>query len=410
MEVQEQPTNVADQEIWRCTLATEYAVPSDLPTDTLRGFRRLWKIALNALPWRQRATGETPERDRLPSELLDGLVPGFDAGAIADALAETLDGSPDAEPAGRRTRLLVGPPGTHPGEIVTALARRAGWPEIAPPARADLIRRPQAIGERLESLAKEVSQPAAIPELHRWLLRSEHGLPQARELLERLRQAPAPLLIGCDSWAWSFLDRTVGIGDLLGQPLALAALDGAGLASWLGSPFRAGRLVCRSAERRQETIFGAPASAEQTNGDDAVPNSLVRLAALARGNPGVALELWRRCLRVESGDGNQPQAASTDLRDTIWATSLHESEVVVPRTIERIHNIILHTVLLHGGLEPDLLAAVLPFARHELRQRVGELVRQGLLEERKGEVAMVVAAYPAVRDHLDTEGFLIDGF
>lgn len=401
----------APQPIWRYVPAAEYVVPSSLSTDTLRGLRRVWKTALAAVRSPRGPEGQPRERSRPPSEVLAGLLPDFDADAMSGALAAALEDRPDLESAERRVQVVIGPPGSRTGQVVAALARRRGWGELPAPARADLLGGAEAIRDPLRALEPESTRPVAIPELHRWLLRSERGLPLLRVLLERLRDPSSPVLIGCDSWAWSFLDRTVG-GDLLGAPLALAALDAPALESWLGSPLRSKGLVCRSLEKPDEPVFGPPPDerSQSDGGSQALSAALVKLASAARGNPATARELWRRCLRVEDGDRESADPKELERENTLWAAPAKDSETVIPPQLEAVHRFVLHAVLLHGGLERELLPEVLPFPRHDLLRRLRDLLHQGLLLEERGAVSVAPAAYPEVRGYLRSEGFLVDDF
>ncbi len=404
--------------IWSYSPLSRYAVPGEPSTEALGRLRRGWKTVVGALR-RSRAEETAPEERNRPSpEVLAGLLPCFDVEAATVALAAALEDWPAGDGSVSPTRVVVGPPGSGTRQVIEELARRRGWMEVPPPPRIELLEDTDAARQRLAGLDSETGRPAVIAELQRWLLRSERGLPLMRRLLERMRDPPAPALIGCDSWAWSFLDLTLGIRDLLGEPLVLDALDAPALSVWLGEPFRTRGLACRPMEKPDEMVFPDPSPGtgveREANGESAspVPSSplLVRLASASRGSPGVALELWRRSLRLAKEQTRQDSEARGDRRATVWIAPVEESGIAVPSRLELSHRLMLHTILLHGGLERDLLAAVLPLPRHEVLRRLRDLGREGLVEESGAEVSIPIAACVAVRDYLEAEGFMVDGF
>ncbi len=404
---------MADQEtIWRYVSAAEYVPPSDLSSETLRGFRRVWKSALGVVRRAKDSDAEPPPHERPSAELLTGVLPELDAEEMARALGAALEERHDLASGAARAGVVVGPPGSHLGEVMTALARGREWRELEPPPRVELLGGAEEVRKQLEALEAESDRPTVISQLDRWLLRSESALPAVRSMLERVRGMPSPVLVGCDSWAWSFLDHTVGVGDLLGEPLTLAALDARALAGWLGPPLRSKGFACRSTGKRNEVIFGPPADPrnKEEGETQSVPATLVRLASAARGNPGVALDLWRRCLRLGTEERKGEGDVETERQNALWTSPLHELDVVIPSRLAEVHRFVLHAVLVHGGLERELLTEVLPFPRHDLLRRIRDVVNEGLLEEREGELRVPINAYTAVRGHLKSEGFLVDGF
>ncbi len=376
---------------------SEYRAPSERSARAWRRLRSIWRAARAAI--RTRGEADDGERDGagLPARQVPAdALPSFEVAAAADALATALDGWPEAESGARRVRAVVGPPGSRVQEVVAELARRAGWREIEPPARSELLERGGVIAERAAQLEAGDGAPAVVCRLERWLLRSESALPSARLMLGALRGGPSPVLVGCDSWAWSFLDGTLGAADLFGEPLALAPFDGEKLARWLGPPMRSRGLTCRPRDNRDEVIF--------ETAPEAGSRVLMKLAAMSRGNAGVALELWSRSLRLAAEEER-----------TVWALPPAESELTLPPWLGPAHHFVLHALLLHGGLDRGTLLAVLPLPRHDVLRRVRELCDAGILiedgeEGDGGELSVPLSAYVPVRQRLADEGFLIDAF
>lgn len=378
--------------IFRYSPLSEYKAPSERAARTARRLRRIWKTATAAFRDPTAAAGDgseglDPEAALVAAEAL----PRFEVEAAADALAEALDGWREVDSTSGRVRVVVGPPGSHVDEVAAELARRERWRELEPPSRADLLVGPGALRGRTTEIEADAGEPAFVRRLERWFLRSERALPSTRLLLAALRRRPSPVLVSCDSWAWAFLDSALGASDLLGEPLALAPLEGGQLERWLGPPMRSQGLTCRPRDEHDELVF---------DGDrDTASRVLGKLAAVARGNPGVALELWRRSLR-----------RAADREDTVWALPAADSELDLPRRLGAEHDFVLHAILLHGGLERDLLLEALPLPRHDVLRRLEELRDAGIVAQGGGEVSIPLAAYVPVRQRLAEEGFLVDGF
>lgn len=397
-----------NHEIWRYVPLSDFSRPTTSSGETLRGLRRLWKALGKLWPLTDPEPGGEEGYEPVVEAELEKLTPRLEVDELTSALRGALDGWPGS--AGRESPIavVVGPPGLSTGEAVAALARRREWDLLPSPARADLVERQDPVDEALEVLRSKAGEPLAVPRLERWLVRCEPGLQALRALLASLREPARPLLIGCDSWAWSFLANSVGVDDLVRDPLALQAIDGEGLAAWLAPPVAAAGRVCRSTEKPEKPVFADP-SREEGRGDGVSP-SLEELASAARGNPAVALGLWRRCLRAahrdeNEGGGDAERVAGEDL----WVAPLGRSEKVVsPRLASELY-FVLYATLLHAGLERELLTEVLPFSRHDLSRWVRDLEGEGLLAG-DDVLRVPLSAYAAVRDALDSKGFLGDGF
>jgi hypothetical protein len=188
----------------------------------------------------------------------------------------------------------------------------------------------------------------------------------------------------------------------LGEPLVLAPFDGSGLDHWLGAPFRSGEFVCMRSGSREE-IF----SSKTQEGSDR-HSLLDQLASAARGNPGVALAIWRRSLRAEDLRAGKNERTATERDRSWWAAPPEEAERELPNESDDLDRFVLHASLLHGGLERELLTEGLPFPRDEVAQRLDRLISARILLEGITGLMVSEAAYIPVRRSLATRGFLVD--
>lgn len=384
---------------------TEYSVPGPA-MEAARTIKGAWDRVLRRLrPHRGRDTRKVlDDLERPTPEVLGRLVPELDLETPAAALAELLEGDRHRQPEESHRRVVVGTPGSRVPEILATVARRRNWRLLEPPTGEDLVSRHDRIGERLRCVEEG---PTVVCRLERWFLRSESALPAIAAAVDVLRGARRPLLVGCDSWTWAFLDRAIGVEALLGEPLVPVPFDGARLAHWLGGPFRSGNLVCRQSKGSEE-LFPQPPAASSDEAAPAPARLFDELASLARGNPGVARALWSRSLHSGEADGDAAPPPA-DRERTWWALAPDETELRVPGDLDGLHRFVLHASLLHGGLPAELLSEALPHPRHDLLRRISDLQRAELLQDRGGELAVTLAAYPSVRNHLASNGLLVDG-
>ena len=262
-----------------------------------------------------------------------------------------------------------------------------------------------------------------IPRLESWFLRRRNGLQAVRALLAELQQSERRCLIGCNSWAWAFLVRAAGAGLVLPSPRTFAAFDGKRLQAWfaaLAAHPGSGGAAFRLASSGADVL--------ETKDDGTLTNNyLDELAARSNGIPWVAWHLWRNALRTgidaseaqkgkghEDGDVHELAQASAQQEDsastknglhgsqrTFWITGVPDPDL--PKHPDDNALLVLHALLMHGALGNDELLSVLPDAT--AAEVLPALMRAGFIERREGQLAVLPAAYPAVRRVLLADGF-----
>ncbi len=372
-------------------LLPDFRPPAEPPAQAARGrLRRLW-----ARLRRERRDEEGPAPDSL--ERPDGakcqpVLPRGGPETALPGLEGLLDGWM-AGPAGP-ARVVVAPPGAGVEALLRAFAGARRHPVLEPPGRTELLE-PQ----RLDAAwpPADPSRPLVVPALERWLLRRASALATFRRLVERLVAWPAPLLVGCDSWAWAYLRRALELERQVAEVWAPAPVEGSGLCRWLAAPFRDRGLELF--DGRSGRPLAGPLPEAGASGEDAAPSAVFqRLAAASRGNPGVALALWRTELRTrDDGDCS-----------SWWIEPPDENELPrLPRDADRALDLLLEALLIHNGIEPELLAELVPGAGGTA-PRLRELERAGVVAGEGGELVVTPAAYPTVRRRLAQQKLLID--
>ncbi|PSJ47666.1 hypothetical protein C7H85_02210 [Zobellella endophytica] len=244
---------------------------------------------------------------------------------------------------------LLDPPFSGTAAIARDWAGRLDWRRLTPPDEAQI----RAVDVEAWWRQQQRHGPWLIDDLARYLLRTASGLRFVRALLPRLLHGELGQgLLVCDSWTFAFIQR-----------------------AW---PLRPPRVYCFAP--------AGPALLRQL-GIRATDKPLSRLAARARGNPGLALALW--------------------------ACRLDETQALpeLPVEADDTTAFVLFSLLLHRGLGGEGLQQVLPVvAPDQLNVQLLRLEQCGIVLRQDGGWRLRVHAYLAVRDFLAARDYLLDAF
>ncbi|WP_317986302.1 hypothetical protein [Vreelandella aquamarina] len=357
-------------------------------------WQRTWRTVASRLMG-ERDTEQQAKQEhelrKLPETRLSHIVPSIDWSPAAELLAQALSRQGlESEP----VVFFITPPHGGHGEVVGHWARQQGVDEIPPPTY-------QALTDGSLEWVKHCApfKRWALPELERHMLRHSQGLQGVREFLERAMSGRLGHgVIGCDSWTYAYLQHVVGVE---GAPVfTLQALEGEQLASYFAAiassqedelavySTRTGKLVL---PRRDDQVRKATANGE-----------LQRLAAHCRGHLGVAWHYWRERLREPvSEHGAQAHSQKLWLLDAL-------ADAELPATTGDVAMLVLHALLLHGGLEDQALGDVLPFSHHEALNARLALTRQGILSCQGSRWQVAPLSYASVRQLLESRNYLVD--
>ena len=200
-----------------------------------------------------------------------------------------------------------------------------------------------------------------MPQLAHTFLRQTNGLRWTREFFaEALSGEAGKGLIVCDSWAWAFLEKV--------WPVPVSEL-------W--------------------TLQGLDDQALEKIGLARGEGRLRALAALSRGNPGIAAAYSDRYHRNSDKTFELPQ---------------------LPQVAEDATAFVCYALLVHHGLTSSQLAQVLPIvSASQLQIQLQILQQQSLISKQdtasKDSLWYITArGYPVVRDFLASRGFWLDKF
>ena len=395
--------SAAAADLWRFVPLADYRPPSP-PVSSAAS--RTW----SSLAWLLAGGGDkaqppVPDREALQllsPEQLARLAPVPDWSAAAASLAHALGDWWRQDRPERPVRLLIGPPFSGQAEMVHRCGTALGAAVIIEPTSE------QILGADFRWLDDwpDAAPLWVLPRLERCFLRHAGGLSLVRELLDRAQGGALGCgLIGCDSWAWAFLEHAWPVGRP--DALAVQAFAGEGLARLL-----AGLATPRSGERIRfchghsgDDLLSAPFAE-----GGPVPGAIAHLAAHCRGNAGLAANLWRRCLCARP-DRDQAAAPTADDRpaEVVYvADTIPEIRPSAGCDEEEI--LLLHALLVHHGLAEPLLHELLPLPASRTAAGLRRLQQEGLVECRHGRWQVAAPAYLAVRDLLRGRDYLCDAF
>ncbi|MCG2770779.1 MAG: hypothetical protein L6277_01655 [Desulfobacterales bacterium] len=367
------------------------------------------------------AEKDEKELSQLPQELVDKAAPDPDWSAPLAAMTAVLDSWLDAKVPGSSNQIFVGPPYHGTSEILTAWAQARDWRLVSAPAPEMILTGGQEWLTQLE----EDNEPLVLPHLEHCYLRHYDGLTLLRRLLDHIISQSRRWLVGCDSWAWAYLSKALKVDTVFPTPFILEAFDQERLKIWfqqLAAASGEDTFVFRQLDSGKYVLppaAGDEASCDQSQGAAAESSGFLKnVAAYSRGIPGIAREVWRRSfgfVNTTKEDGEEidteaPAAGDDNSAYPIWVKPW--SQLKLPGFPGQRASIgllmVLHTLLIHGGLWSRILPELLPLSPMEILEYLYLLEASGLVESDQGFWRVTPAGYPVVRQMLQSEGYLTD--
>lgn len=313
---------------------------------------------------------------------LDSIAAPPACAPITAEMQQTFAEWSEEEEPQRWLHLVILPPSDR-NNVMQTWASQHGHEILKPPSRESLLD-PEA-----DIVFPDWNERSliVIPRLERWFLRHRNGLSHVRRLLNYLAIHRRRCVIGCNSWAWQFLAKSIHAGRLLPSGLVPNAFDADRLQTWL--------MELAAEEGHADHVFRL---AEKGSVVDS--NYFAKLAARSLGIPWVAWQLWRRALRLGPSGSQRSQQKFPDER-TIWVSDVEVFHV--PRDETSPALFALHALLIHDRLTASELDTVVPAVNAS--QILPSLVEAELVELHNGEYSSIPAAYPTIRSRLVDAGF-----
>ena len=399
-----QGTHRDERPLWQFDLLDNYQPPS-LPAsgaiaDAWHSFRQLFRIPDKDLT---RGTAAALDLDALTLEQADRILPMPGPTPQADALHAALADWLENTDRDATAQLVVGQPGTGMAQAVDILAERCGAVRVSPPSIRQIL---AADSGWLDDWPTDSLW--VLPDLEACFLRHVQGISIIRDFFDRLSSGRLGTgIVGCDSWAWAYLQM---IWPVPLPALTLQPFDASRLHRLLNSLIlpiaRPVHFLHAATGKPVLRITDSPEQAPANN------TELINMAAQSRGNPAQALHQWRNRLRTQPEQSNEetqddPESSSSV---NLWLADTPD-DPVVPSSSREEHLLVLHTLLLHGGLEASLLPQLLPFSDSHCQWLLACLHQAGLAGPGKdGQWRVSEAGYRPVCQVLRGHQFLLDHF
>jgi hypothetical protein len=399
----------APPSLWQYVTIADYDPPSHPVTHTVKKGVSFLKPLFR----RDEAEQDTllkAEEDlqALPAWQLERLVPAPRWDAAAEALQPILVDWLAQEQPDRPIVTLIGPPYSGHADILAAWAEQQNWSLLSPPTPAQIL----AGDDAWLSELSRADAPWVLPALEKVYLRHAVGLSLVRRFLDRAYSGDFGRgVIGCDSWAWSFLQH-IWHGRW-SVPLTLQAFDQEKLAYYFQS---IAQLVNKEPLHFRQSNDGSYVLPPPDDDEASVETSkfLHHLAASSRGILGVAWAYWQDSLKARPDEMMAEEAQIEQGKipqETIWVNPWDDLErPSLPPGAGRDEAFILHALLLHNGLSFELLPQLLPLSPSQVAETLFRLKDAGLVVRRHELLRVSPRGYPAVRQFLNSSGYLLDQF
>ncbi|MBE9175201.1 AsnC family protein [Synechocystis salina LEGE 06155] len=217
-------------------------------------------------------------------------------------------------------------------------------------------------------------------------------------------------LIGCNSWAWDFLDFVGQISAYFDDVRPLPTLTGEMLHSWLAP------LTEQWGTTTITDDLANPANVDPASSDDQEEVEVYwqNLADCSQGVSSVAAKLWLRSLRIEKQVMEREKPAQLVLNTKENGEQISPLSQVKPvqpslPSLTNLDLYLLHSLMIHGRISPGHLALSLGEPESQIQARVQWLLRENILERRRGDLIICPTYYQQLQSELANNNFFVGG-
>ncbi|MBF2057318.1 MAG: MarR family transcriptional regulator [Cyanobacterium sp. T60_A2020_053] len=254
--------------------------------------------------------------------------------------------------------------------------------------------------EKQEDLEQRISL-IIIPNLDQCFLRAIGGWESIIILRNIVVDNPHCFwLMGCNHWAWNFLDLVCQIKAYFGEGLPLPSLTGEELGHWLED----------LAPTTIEAQFWKNLNLSQDDSSNVSEEERRKtywhdLAIESQGVSSIAVSLWLQSLRlakevVENENINDLNIENLDFRQVKPCLPM------LP-PLSSTERYLLHAVLIHGRINRPHLALSLGESESHIEAKIQNLLRLGVLQKRLGALVVQPAYYEKVKNELANNNFFV---
>lgn len=204
-------------------------------------------------------------------------------------------------------------------------------------------------------------------------------------------------VIGCNHWAWDFLDFVCQISAYFSEVKPLPELDGAMIQTWL-NPIAKTMVEPDAIEDSKDNLSQA---------------YWRTLASQSSGVSSIAFGVWLNSLRVKRDqleDGNLSQLNLSETSTTNKTRfTLRQTKPTLPSLppLTGIDRYLLHSLLIHGQMSHVHLALSLGEPESQIQARIQGLLRAGILASSNGMLSVRAAHYAKLKIELTNNNFFV---
>lgn len=408
---------------WEFVHPEDYELPTEHIQKATVSAWRLFKKRLKDEDPSQTLFKAEKDLHSLSEVRLAHFVPSVPWHEVAANLDKTWHDWPDKKASQTQTsavKFVVGQPFSGHAHIVSIFGKRRHARILTPPTYQQILHNEQAWFEEIKSL----NEFWVLPNLERCFLRHANGLNFVRQFLSKAANGDfGHGVIACDSWAWEFLKRTFTWP--ANEVLTLQAFNAERLTSLLTNFAKQSHMhLCYLQAKNGQQVVGDAVNMEQQK------EEFTALAAHCRRNFALALSYWQNRLYDELFDAvkedppsevpEADQSASDDKQftqkspktassKTLWVANM-PSEPSLPFGNQEAYFLVLHALLLHGGLSQIYLEQVLPYSLTRCQALLAQLAQSNLVQCTDQCWYLKPTAYITVRRLLVAQHYLTDRF
>ncbi len=230
--------------------------------------------------------------DNVAQEKIDQIVTLPAYGSLMEELDNTVHDWANNDDAADQFKLIILPSGDN--DLVARWAKQKKFKILNAPDKKYLM----SDFEHFEINLQDNDGLLVIPRLEKWFLRHRNGLATIRYLFKYLQENDIKCLIGCNSWAWQFLQKSLNLQFFLPEGLMFEPYTQDRLETWFKSMVEDTKIdnISFKSTKKGDDIF------EKDDEDNLKHDYLKELSAQSLGIPWVAWHLWRKSLRTKNDD------------------------------------------------------------------------------------------------------------
>jgi hypothetical protein len=229
-------------------------------------------------------------------------------------------------------------------------------------------------------------------------------------------------VIGCNQWAWDFLDFACQISAYFSEIHPLPELDGTAVQNWLApiatlvveNNAEIRHLQSKSSQVRSMNNASLPEKSNTSTEEERRQAYWDALVVQSFGVGEIAANLWLQSLRIKQDAPANDPLPLLDLNSTSsdqQPLTIYETPPLLPSlpTLTDSDRYLLHSTLIHGQITRAHLALSLGESESQIQARIQWLLREGVLRRSNGVLSVYPAYYKTIQIELANNNFFVGG-